>query len=291
MAYRCGLFSVVKLPVPVIVVGNLTVGGTGKTPLVAWLAQWLREQGYRPGIVARGYRGRAASWPQSVTPASDPSLVGDEPVLLARAAACPVAVGPDRVQAGLMLMESGCDIIVSDDGLQHYRLARDIEIAVIDGERRFGNGFCLPAGPLREPVSRLKTLPIRVANGSPRDGELGMALEGQGFWHTLRPEERKEADYFRGRRVHAVAAIGNPARFFNSLRRLQIEIVEHAFPDHHAFVPADVAFGDGDILMTEKDAVKCERLGISAWYLKVAARPDPGLAVRVLQQLKEITRG
>lgn len=291
-AFRAGLLRTIALPVPVIVIGNITVGGTGKTPLVAWFSRWLQTQGYRPGIVARGYRGRATSWPQSVTVDSDPSMVGDEPVLLARASGCPVAVGPDRVQAGLSLIRSGCNVIVSDDGLQHYRLARDIEIAVIDGERRFGNGFCLPAGPLREPVSRLASVPFRVVNGAARLGEYAMTLGEEGFWDLKGVRASVGAEHFRGRRVHAVAAIGNPGRFFDHLRRLQVDVIEHPFPDHHAFVPIDLAFGDGaDIIMTEKDAVKCERLGMSAWYMKVSARPDPRLAEQVLKRLKEKLHG
>lgn len=291
-SFRAGLLRTIALPVPVIVIGNITVGGTGKTPLVAWFSRWLQTQGYRPGIVARGYGGRATSWPQSVTVDSDPSLVGDEPVLLARASGSPVSVGPDRVQAGLSLIRSGCNVILSDDGLQHYRLARDIEIAVIDGERRFGNGFCLPAGPLREPVSRLASVPFRVVNGAAHPDEYAMTLGEEGFWDLKGVRASVEAEYFRGRRVHAVAAIGNPGRFFDHLRRLQVDVIEHPFPDHHAFVSTDLAFGDGaDIIMTEKDAVKCERLGISAWYMKVSARPDPRLAEQVLKRLKEKLHG
>jgi tetraacyldisaccharide 4'-kinase len=291
-AYRLGLLRTVVLPVPVIVIGNITVGGTGKTPLVVLLAQHLRAKGYRPGIVARGYRGRATSWPQSVSSDSDPLLVGDEPVLLARSSGCPVTVGPDRVEAGLVLVQHGCNVILSDDGLQHYRLARDIEIAVIDGERRFGNGFCLPAGPLREPVSRLASVAFRVANGVPRSGEYAMALGEEGFFDLKGMRASVQANHFQGRRVHAIAAIGNPGRFFEHLRRLQIDIVAHPFPDHHTFVPADLPFGDGiEIIMTEKDAVKCERFDISGWYMKVAARPDPKFMEQVLQRLKEKTHG
>ncbi|HKQ30106.1 MAG TPA: tetraacyldisaccharide 4'-kinase [Burkholderiales bacterium] len=291
--YRLRFLRAQALPVPVIVIGNITVGGTGKTPLVAWLARWLSNQGYRPGIVMRGYRGRAASWPQAVHPGADPMLVGDEPVLLARAAGCPVMAGPDRVRAGSRLIaEHGCDVVLSDDGLQHYRLARDIEIAVIDGERRFGNGFYLPAGPLRESVSRLRFVDLRVANGTPQADEIGMRFEEEGFCRLGERQASAGAERFHGRRVHAVAAIGNPRRFFDHLRCLGIDTIEHAFADHHAFTPADLAFGDGlDIIMTEKDAVKCERLGISGWYMKVAARPDPRLGEFVLQWLKEKSRG
>jgi tetraacyldisaccharide 4'-kinase len=291
--YRARFLSARRMPVPVIVVGNITVGGTGKTPLVAWLAQWLRGNGFRPGIVSRGYRGRATSWPQAVRPESDPALVGDEPVLLARATGVPVMVGPDRVGAALALLaQHGCDVVLCDDGLQHYRLARDIEIAVIDGERRFGNGFCLPAGPLRDPVSRLASVFLRVANGTPQAGEWGMTLAEQGFCRLGDLQVSAGAERFRGRRVHAVAAIGNPRRFFDHLRRLHIDVIEHAFPDHHAFIPVDLAFGDGlDVIMTEKDAVKCERLGIPGWYMKIAASPDARIGELVLRRLKEKLHG
>jgi tetraacyldisaccharide 4'-kinase len=286
--YRLHILRAKPLPVPVIVVGNITVGGTGKTPLVVWLAEWLRGNGFRPGIVARGYRGRATSWPQAVRPESDPALVGDEPVLLARATGVPVMVGPDRVGAALALLaQNDCDVVLSDDGLQHYRLVRDIEIAVIDGERRFGNGFCLPAGPLRDSVRRLESVHLRVANGVPLAGEWGMTLAEQGFCRLGEMQVSVGVERFHGQRVHAVAAIGNPRRFFDHLRRLHIDVIEHAFPDHHAFTPADLAFGDGlDIIMTEKDAVKCERLGSSGWYMKVVASPDARIGKLVLQHLR-----
>ena len=259
--YRAGILHVIRLPVPVAVVGNLTVGGSGKTPLVIWLARFLKGQGWRPGIVTRGYGGQAAYWPQTVTPESDPENVGDEPVLLARAAGCPVVADPDRARAAERLVRLGCNIVVSDDGLQHYRLARDLEIAVIDGARRFGNGRCLPAGPLREPVSRLNEVQARVTLGEARAGEWAMALEAKSFHRLEAPAATAEADHFQGRPVHAVAGIGHPARFFDQLRRLGLDIVPHPFPDHHRFRGRDLAFGDThEIIMTQKDAVKCERL-------------------------------
>lgn len=291
--HRVRLLRTMTLPVPVIVVGNVTVGGTGKTPLTAWLAQWLRNNGYRPGIIARGYRGRATSWPQAVRSDTNPAMVGDEPVMLARTTACPVMVGPDRVAAGLALLaQYDCDVVLSDDGLQHHRLARDVEIVVIDGERRFGNGFCLPAGPLRESISRLQSVHLRVTNGIPQAGEWGMTLEERGFCRLGKSEVSANADYFRGRRVHAVAAIGNPRRFFDHLRRLGIDPIEHAFADHYGFTRTDLTFSDElEIIMTEKDAVKCEQLGVSGWYMKVAACPDPRIGEFVLQYLKEKLHG
>jgi tetraacyldisaccharide 4'-kinase len=291
--YRAGILRVTRLPVPVVVVGNLTVGGSGKTPLVIWLARFLREQGWRPGIVTRGYGGQAARWPQTVTPESDPESVGDEPVLLAREAGCPVVADPDRVRAAERLVRLGCNIVVSDDGLQHYRLARDFEIAVIDGARRFGNGRCLPAGPLREPVSRLKEVQARVTLGEAQAGEWAMALEAKSFHRLEAPEATAEVDRFQGQPMHAVAGIGHPARFFDQLRRLGLDIVPHPFPDHHRFRERDLVFGDAhETVMTQKDAVKCERLaGVTGWYLAVEVRPDPAFAEFVQRWLKERTHG
>lgn len=286
--YRVGFLPRQQIGKPVIVVGNITVGGTGKTPVVIWLARLLREAGFRPGIVSRGYRGAGADWPQDVRADSDPALVGDEPVLAARRAECPVVADPDRVRGARHLVNAhGCDVVVSDDGLQHYRLARDIEIAVIDGARRFGNGLCLPAGPLREPHARLASVDLCVTLGAPQRGEIGVALRESGF-HSSRGESAG-AQHFRGTRVHAVAGIGNPARFFAHLRTLGVEVIEHPFPDHHSYVASDLAFGDDlPILMTEKDAVKCVRLAVPTfWYLVVEAQPDAGLGELVMARLKE----
>ncbi|MGB5718018.1 MAG: tetraacyldisaccharide 4'-kinase, partial [Gammaproteobacteria bacterium] len=184
-AYKIDLLRSTRVPVPVIVVGNITVGGTGKTPLVVWLAEYLRGKGYKPGIISRGYGGTASNWPQQVRPDSDPGAVGDEAVLLAAKTGCPMSVAPDRVAAARALVEHGeCDILLSDDGLQHYALQRDIEIAVVDGVRRFGSGFMIPAGPLREPVSRLQAVDLVVVNGLGGDGEHPMSLT-QGDAHNL----------------------------------------------------------------------------------------------------------
>jgi tetraacyldisaccharide 4'-kinase len=291
--YRHGILRSQRLPVPVVIVGNITVGGTGKTPLTAWLAQRLREHGYLPGIVTRGYGGGSDTWPQRVHADSDPESVGDEPVLLARAAACPVVADPDRVRgARLLVQEYGCNVILGDDGLQHYRLARDVEIAVIDAARRFGNGWCLPAGPLREPIDRLNSVDARIVHGEAGAEEWGMTLVEEGLHRLGERGPGATTQRFRGRPVHAVAAIGNPQRFFDQLRRLGLEPIEHPFPDHHKFSAADLAFGDdAEIIMTEKDAVKCERLGVGGWYLKVSARPDARLGELILRRLKEGTGG
>lgn len=292
--YQLGIFSEVRLPVPVIVVGNITVGGTGKTPLVIWLADFLQQKGMRPGIVLRGYGGSAVDWPVAVTPEHDPDVTGDEAVMLARASRCPVVADPDRVRgAQLLLRQHGCDVIVSDDGLQHLRLARDVEIAVIDGLRRFGNGRCLPAGPLREPVSRLNDVALRVVNGAPRPGEVGMSLAETGLCRVNASEAYATVSSFRGETVHAVAGIGHPARFFSALRELGLKIIEHPFPDHYRYRPADLRFGDNQpVIMTQKDAVKCERFaGDNVWYLAVEARPDPRVGDEIWRRLKETRHG
>jgi tetraacyldisaccharide 4'-kinase len=290
LLYRSGVVKSARLPVPVIVVGNITVGGSGKTPLVLWLAEFLRTHGWHPGIVSRGYRGRARG-PLPVNAGSDPEQAGDEPVLLARRAGCPVWVGRDRVAAAraLLAAEPQCNVVLADDGLQHYRLARDLEIAVVDGERRFGNGLPLPAGPLREPVSRLAETDAVVWHGAAPSGErqYAMRLVGDGFWNLLNPEALAGPGAFRGRRIHAVAGIGNPQRFFRHLRDLGLEGESLAFPDHHRYRPEELRFPDGEaVLMTEKDAVKCipfadERM----WALAVAAEVDPRLGEAVLGKI------
>ncbi len=291
--YRSGVLRRTRLSVPVVVVGNITVGGTGKTPLVVWLSKLLRQQGYRPGIVARGYRGRSTQWPVFVTAQSDPDQVGDESVLLARSSACPVMAAPDRVLAARKLVEEhDCNVIVSDDGLQHYAMARDIEIAVIDGARRFGNGYCLPAGPLREPTTRLRDVHVRVTNGVPRAGELGMRLQPLCFRSVSAPGSERPTDAFGGERVHALAGIGNPARFFQQLRELDIDPIERALPDHYRYRPQDIEFtDDAPVIMTEKDAVKCQAFADQrCWYLEVEAQPDPALAEEILRLLSTVRR-
>jgi tetraacyldisaccharide 4'-kinase len=250
--------SPVKVGVPVIVVGNITVGGTGKTPLTLAIVDELRARGMKPGVVSRGYGGtqvEPALLPQGATARQ----YGDEPALMQQAGAT-VAVGRDRPAAARLLVEHGCDVVVADDGLQHLRLARNVEICVIDGARRFGNGRLLPAGPLREPVSRLATVDFVVCNGgTARANEISMSLYGSEAQSLVDPSRRLLLEYFRGRTVHAVAGIGNPGRFFHGLSERGIDVIEHAFPDHHDFVPGDIVFGDGHpVLMTVKDGMKCQ---------------------------------
>ncbi len=287
-AYCAGLLPTSKVSVPVIVVGNISVGGTGKTPLVAWLVEVLRAAGWSPGIVSRGYGGKADRWPQAVDADSDPAQVGDEPVLLAQRCACPISVGPDRVAAAQALIQAGtCDVIVADDGLQHFALERDLEIAVVDGVRRFGNGRCLPAGPLRECVRRLERVDFIVSNGPGTRHEYAMRLEGEQVVAVDGSGRTKPLREFGDGPVHAVAGIGYPPRFFSHLRRSGLQLIEHPFPDHHAFSARDLDFGDQlPVLMTEKDGVKCKDLAASNhWQVPVTAVIDSRLAPRILERL------
>lgn len=291
MAYRRRILSSRRLPVPVIIVGNITVGGTGKTPLVTWIVELLSTSGYRPGVVTGGYKGRSRQWPQMVYPDSDPMQVGDEAVLLARRGSFPVAAGPDRVAAAeTLLAQSNCNVIISDDGLQHYALQRDIEIAVVDTQRLFGNGLYLPAGPLREPVRRLKGVHMVVGNGNAWDGGYAMTLRQEHACNLKDPSLNCSLDTFKGKPVHGVAGIGNPARFFAGLRETGLDVIEHPFPDHHNFQPKDLEFGSSHpILMTEKDAVKCERFaGSSSWYVPVIVQLDERLGADLLGRLRTL---
>ena len=272
--YASGVFSRKKLSVPVVVVGNITVGGAGKTPLVIALADALRERGWKPGVVSRGFAGSARGVVR-VDENSDASHVGDEAKLIFAATRAPVAVSRDRVRAGQSLIDAGVvDIIIADDGLQHYRLQRDIDICVIDGERRFGNGRLLPAGPLRESERHLPRFDLRVCKGGDAHaGEVPMRLRGDVVVALDDRSKSQPLSTFAGRTVHAVAGIGNPDRFFAQLRAAGVNVIGHPFPDHHPFTAADIAFGDAHpVLMTEKDAVKCRAFARSGfWSLPVRA--------------------
>lgn len=295
LAYRAGWLASVRLPVPVVVVGNLTVGGTGKTPAVLCLAGLLRARGWTPAIITRGYGGRAAGWPRLVPPGADPALFGDEPVLLAKRSGCPVVAGPDRVAAArLALGLAGVDILLADDGLQHYRLARDIEIAVVDGVRGFGNGRCLPAGPLREPRGRAGSVDFVLSNGGARGGGYRMALVPGPAVNLLEPDLTRPIADFAGERVLAVAGIGHPERFFAMLRGLGIRIRPRAYPDHHPFSASDVSgWPTGPVLMTEKDAVKCARVAAGAdhWYIPVEVELEPAFLDRLVARLEALRDG
>lgn len=290
--YRSGIVASVKLPVPVVVVGNISVGGTGKTPLTLWLARQLIEDGWHPGIISRGYTRTAKRHkaPQEVCSTDDADDVGDEPLLMAQRALCPVWIGRDRPAAAQALLQAHpeCDIVLSDDGMQHYRLQRDAEIAVVDGARRFGNGLLLPAGPLREPVSRLRRVDAVVINGGKAsDSEFSMSLHGSLFYNLLNPEIAVAAGEFAGQRLHAIAGIGHPRRFFAHLAQLGLQVQPHAFPDHHRYAASDIAFADADaILMTEKDAVKCATFATErCWVLRVDAQIDPSLTRLILKKV------
>ena len=287
--YQFGFLKSVSFPVPLLVVGNITVGGSGKTPLVTWLVELLRERGYKPGVVRRGYGGEAESWPQSVNASSDALQVGDEAVLLSRRCNCPMVVGPDRVAAvEQLLRDNDVDVVLSDDGMQHYRMGRDIEIAVLDGERRLGNGFCLPAGPLRETRHRLKGVDFIVTNGESRVGEWAMTLQ-PGEARSLLNEESVPISSFVDKTLHAVAAIGNPGRFFQTLRNAGLTITEHPFTDHHPFTEGELEFeGDGVVIMTEKDAVKYFAYANARhWYLPVSAKLDDEFSRQLLERLEK----
>jgi tetraacyldisaccharide 4'-kinase len=291
-AYRHGWLPSHRLPVPVIVIGNITVGGTGKTPLTAFVVQQLQTLGFKPGIVSRGYRSQPPFYPFSVSADTDVDLSGDEPLLLARQTKVPVVIDPDRVRGARALLELGCTIIVSDDGLQHYRLQRDLEIHVIDAARQLGNRWLLPAGPLREPPSRLQQIDLRVANGAatPVIGEHGMQLRSGDLLSLDRRRQRAVADW-RGQRVHAVAGIGNPERFFRQLEQSGVVVERHPFGDHHRFQPADLPWTDAPIVMTEKDAVKCQQFDRDdLWYLPVTAHLSPAFVAALTTKINAIRR-
>ena len=266
--------------IPVIVVGNLTAGGSGKTPLVIWIAEFLKKRGWSPGIVSRGY-GATIAQPRAATIADDAAEVGDEPVLLSTRSGCPVWVGADRVGVAraLRAAQPDVDVLILDDGLQHYRLRRDIEIAVVDS-RGFGNGFLLPAGPLREPTGRLKRVDAVVSHGSAAHG-YAMRLVGDTLHRMTDGTDRRPVAGFGTEKVHAVAGIGDPNRFFLHLARLGLKVLPHPFPDHHSFTPRDLEFaGDAAVVMTEKDAVKLRRSASpdvmrNWWVLPVTAELDP----------------
>jgi tetraacyldisaccharide 4'-kinase len=269
-------------PAPVIVVGNINVGGTGKTPVVVALVEYLQRLGYQPGVVSRGYGGKPPHLPLAVSAQTPAAQCGDEPLLVHLRTGCPVVIDPDRPRAVQHLLQHAqCNVIVSDDGLQHYALFRDIELAVVDGERGLGNGHYLPAGPLREAPARLAELDAVLINGSGHlheaPGAFNFSLQPQRFIQVQTGEEQLLTQFDRGDPVHALAGIGNPTRFFASLQGMGFTPITHVFADHHAYSAVDIDFGDDKIvIMTEKDAVKCRGLADERhWYLAVdALLPD-----------------
>ena len=286
-AYQRGWRPTVEVPVPVIVVGNVSVGGTGKTPFVIWLVDQLKQRGRKVGIVTRGYRGKGTEWPRAVTANSDPEEVGDEPVLLARRTGCPVVAGPDRVACVEALLEDvRVDVVLSDDGLQHYRLARAFEIAVVDGARGMGNGLCLPAGPLREPPSRLQEVDAIVVNGAGwgHAGVFRAEAVVTKVYH-LKDGAERTLESFRGKPVHAVAGIGNPQRFFDLLLDADLDVEGHPLDDHAEITLDELTFDEpGAVLITEKDAVKCEHLKASGvWCVVVDFKFDADNTSRLMR--------
>jgi tetraacyldisaccharide 4'-kinase len=292
--YRWGVLATGHPGAPVVVIGNLTAGGTGKTPLVIWLALQLRARGIRAGVVLRGHGG-SESGPQLVNPHSDPARVGDEAVLIARRTVCPVAVGRRRVAAARLLTAQDCEVILSDDGLQHLAMQRDLEIAVVDGARGFGNGALLPQGPLREMPGRLSSVDAVVINGRDETGVAGHAGKPLAMSMTadalrsVASDDETPLQTLQGAEVHAVAGVGHPARFFALLRKLGCRPVEHAFADHHQYAPADLAFADQlPIVMTEKDAVKCRAFATERMhYLQVSAELPDADGMRLMQLVQD----
>lgn len=269
-----------KAPVPVLVVGNITVGGTGKTPLILWMIEHCRQRGLRVGVVSRGYGAKPAQLPWRVRAEHSAAQSGDEPLLLVQRTGVPLMIDPDRSAAvrGLLAAEP-LDLILCDDGLQHYRLARDLELVLIDNARGLGNGRCLPAGPLREPRERLQSVDAVLYNGATvdRDGGFGFTLQPSALVHMASGERRPLSHFPAGQAMHAVAGIGNPQRFFNTLEALHWRALPHAFADHAVFSPEALSFEPPlPVVMTEKDAVKCRAFARSDWwYLAVDAVPSP----------------
>ena len=294
--YRSKILASSKLQRPVIVIGNITVGGTGKTPLLIALCELLKERGYNPGVISRGYTTNTGSGVidgvHQVNGKDTAEQVGDEPLLIVQRTHCPVVVGQNRAAAGRYLLDNNpCDIVLSDDGLQHYKLQRDIELAVVDSSRKFGNGFCIPAGPLREPVKRLDSVDIVVTHNTGVAGDNDAVFEL--FFENLTniyTSETRTLEEFKSSKCHAVAGIGHPRRFFNQLKSSGMDIIEHAFPDHYSYKIDDLAFGDDSpIIMTEKDAVKCRNLGLeNIWAIPVTARLSKSLESRILASIEKL---
>ena len=287
--YRTGVLKSYRAPVPVVVIGNISVGGTGKTPLIIELVKQLQSRGKKPGVISRGYGGKATSWPQVVDHQISAALVGDEPKLIYQHTACPMVVGPDRKQdVELLLSKYSCDIVLSDDGMQHYALQRDIEIAVVDAQRLFGNRLCLPSGPLREPVSRLKSVDLVLYNGA-TDDTCGFVMQAKNCQKLISSESVPLTD-FKNQTVHAVAGIGNPQRFFNMLTKHGLNVIAHVFVDHHDYQVSDLKFEDElPVLMTEKDAVKCKTFNLTNhWSVPIDIKLSSNAQVKINQLIDSI---
>ena len=289
VAIKLGLYSFnikksFQAPVPVIVVGNLTVGGTGKTPLVIAIANYLKQQGFNPGIVSRGYKAKSQDWPRTVMATDSAVDVGDEPLLIVKQTGCPMVIDPKRVRALQALLAKNVDVIISDDGFQHYAMGRDIEIIVVDGDRKFGNEFFLPSGPLRDSIKLLDKVNFVVCNGEKWPGGFQMALQPGPVYQITNPDNQLTNTK---QTVHAVTGIGNPDRFFNGLRQLGFNVIEHPFPDHYLFKPGDINFSsDSLVIMTEKDAVKCQEFADDNHYcLPVKANLNKQFYLKLTQEV------
>jgi tetraacyldisaccharide 4'-kinase len=290
--------------IPVVIIGNINVGGTGKTPLTCRLVELLNAQSIKVGIISRGYGSNAPHYPYALEKGESASIVGDEPKLLRDRLDCPIVIGPDRNEAIKLLSKQDVDLILSDDGLQHYKMARDYEIVVLDAKRKLGNNWLLPAGPLREGGWRLKTVDTVILNGAERLDkseslnnveyeEYGMGIVPSA-WVNAKTRERQSLDFFSGKKLHAVVGIGNPQRFFTTLNSLSVEFKPHVFADHHAFMAADLNVADDyskHIVMTEKDWVKCaEFASDSMWYLEVNASLSIGLEQKLMKDLTALVQ-
>ena len=291
--YRLGVFKRISLAVPVIVIGGVTVGGSGKTPVVLSLVRYFQDKGFRPGVICKGYKGNSPFWPREVNDSTTATLVGDEAQLIYELTGVAVVAGPERVRNGVCLIDKfGCDILFSDDGFQHHALERDLDILALDGQAGYGNGWCLPAGPLREFRSQTRRADIVLVNGAseqrrfeiPDASRMSVRISEA---YNLAGGIRKQLSEFTGEPVHGVAGVGNPTRFFRQLEQFGIDLVRHPFPDHHQFEESDLEFGDdGIILMTEKDAVKCRDMTIAnnLWAVPAITEID----ARVFDQIDQL---
>jgi tetraacyldisaccharide 4'-kinase len=291
--FVAGRGAIYRAPVPVVVVGNITVGGTGKTPLILYLIEHCRARGLSVAVVSRGYGAKPPSWPWRVTSEQSAAQVGDEPLLIVQRSGVALMIDPDRARAVQALLEiAHFDLILSDDGLQHYRLARDLELVLIDAARGLGNRRCLPAGPLREPLQRLRSVDALLYNGAAADSPEGYAftLQPTALVNLLSGERRALSTFAPGQAVHAVAGIGNPQRFFNTLEALHWRPIKHAFADHAQYSLEQLTFRpEFPVLMTEKDAVKCRAFARSDWwYLAVDARPSAAFSLWLDKQLDRL---
>jgi len=282
--YRKKIFTTYAAPIPIIIVGNIAVGGTGKTPFVISLVKMLQDLGYCPGVVSRGFGEKKLFLPHIVTAEDTPKQVGDEAMLILKHTQCPIVVGINKVAAVKKILQTHCDIIICDDGLQHYRLERDIEIAMVDAARQFGNGKLLPAGPLRESISRLKTVDFIIETGKE------FILQPEAFISVMHPNTKIVCNQFRHKTIHAVAGIGNPERFFTVLQSAGFTIIPHRFPDHYHYSKQDLDFDDNlPIVMTEKDAVKCIPFADPRfWFLGTTANIHPDLKQNILLKITNL---